>query len=68
VPELPEPGLLTEGEYLEEPARERWEVLLPEGREGVVVRVLVGREHTVGDLLVGRRLDLAGRRCAGAAA
>ena len=65
-PNLHEPGLLAEGEHLGEQARERREVLLPEGRDAVVVGVLVRRQHAVGDLLVGGPLDLAGGRLAGA--
>jgi len=35
---------------------------LPEGRDGVVVRVLVRRDDAVGDLLVRRALELGHRR------
>jgi len=66
VAQLDEPGLLAEGEHLGEQARERLQVLLPEGRNAVVVGVLVRRQHAVRDLLVGGPLDLAGGRLPGA--
>jgi hypothetical protein len=59
VPELHQPGPLAEPEHLGEQGGQGRQVGLPEGGDGVVVRVLIRREDAVGDLLVRRLLDLA---------
>jgi len=61
VAELHQTRPLAEPEDLDEQGGEGREVGLPEGRDGIVVRVLIGREHAVGDLLVGRPLELPRR-------
>ncbi len=57
--ELDQPGPLAEPEHLGEQAGQGRQVGLPEGGDGIVVRVLIRREDAVGDLLVRRLLDLA---------